>query len=93
MPSRGEGLEIIDEHLQQSPFRGQALEDGLSPSRLTKRRCPGFSFENGNQGYPNLSFASIDKNWDYPDFLFILIKGNQDCPNLSFASIDKNWDC
>ena len=35
-------------------------------------------FLNGNQGSPNLSFASID--W------------NRDCPNFKKSEIDRNWD-
>jgi hypothetical protein len=29
-----------------------------------------FLFLNGNQGSPDLSFASIDWNWDCPHFIF-----------------------
>ena len=39
---------------------------------------PDFCFFNGSQGSPNLSFASIDRDWD--------------CPNFNFVEIDKYWD-
>jgi hypothetical protein len=51
-----------------------------------------FLFLNGSQGSPNLSFASIDWDWDCPiPPLWRRDDKYWDCPNFNFVEMGEYW--